>query len=68
MLFRLVFETGLRIEEALGIHVEDLDMTRGGEHLTVLGKGSRRWTVLLDNPRFVNMLRRAQGDLRGSPL
>ncbi len=58
LLFRLVFETGLRISEALGAHVEDLDLTRGDEHLTVLGKGERKRTVLLDDPRLVNLLRR----------
>ena len=58
LLFRLVFETGLRIGEALGAHVEDLDLTRGDEHLTVLGKGGRKRTVLLDDPRLVNLLRR----------
>ncbi|MFD2610802.1 tyrosine-type recombinase/integrase [Deinococcus taklimakanensis] len=58
LLFRLVFETGLRIGEALGMHVEDLDLTRGDEHLTVLGKGGRKRTVLLDDPRLVNALRR----------
>ncbi|SEJ94091.1 integrase/recombinase XerD [Deinococcus reticulitermitis] len=58
LLFRLVFETGLRIGEALGAHVEDLDLTRGDEHLTVVGKGNRKRTVLLDDPRLVNLLRR----------
>lgn len=58
LLFRLVFETGLRIGEALGSHVEDLDLTRGDEHLTVLGKGGRKRTVLLDDPKLVNLLRR----------
>ena len=58
LLFRLVFETGLRIGEALGAHVEDLDLTRGDEHLTVLGKGNRKRTVLLDDPKLVNLLRR----------
>lgn len=58
LLFRLVFETGLRIGETLGVHVEDLDLTRGDEHLTVLGKGNRKRTVLLDDPRLVNALRR----------
>ncbi|WP_135230359.1 tyrosine-type recombinase/integrase [Deinococcus fonticola] len=58
LLFRLVFETGIRIGEALGAHVEDLDLTRGDEHLTVLGKGGRKRTVLLDDPRLVNLLRR----------
>lgn len=59
LLFRLVFETGVRIGEALGVHVEDLDLTRGDEHLTVLGKGSRKQTVLLNHPRLVNLLRRS---------
>nr|WP_255638983.1 tyrosine-type recombinase/integrase [Deinococcus betulae] len=58
LLFRLVFETGLRIGEALNIHLEDLDLTRGDEHLTVLGKGGRKRTVLLDDPKLVNALRR----------
>lgn len=58
LLFRLVFETGLRIGEALGAHVQDLDLTRGDEHLTVLGKGHRKRTVLLDDPKLVNALRR----------
>ncbi|GAA5502699.1 tyrosine recombinase XerC [Deinococcus xinjiangensis] len=39
LLFRLVFETGLRISEALNIHLDDLDLSKGDEHLTVLGKG-----------------------------
>lgn len=82
LLFRLVFETGLRIGEALGIHVADLDLTRGDEHLTVLGKAGRKRTVLLDDPRLVNAIRRylrtlgyTQGPLfqatkngRGGPL
>lgn len=82
LLFRLVYETGLRIGEALGAHVEDLDLTRGDEHLTVLGKGNRKRTVLLDDPKLVNLLRRylrtlgyVQGPLfqatkngRGGPL
>lgn len=58
LLFRLVFETRLRIGEALGAHVEDLDLTRGDEHLTVLGKGGRRRTILLDDPKLLHALRR----------
>lgn len=58
LLFRLVFETGLRISEALNIHLHDLDLTKGDEHLTVLGKGSQRRTVLLDDPKLVNALRK----------
>ncbi|MDV6376318.1 tyrosine-type recombinase/integrase [Deinococcus arenicola] len=82
LLFRLVFETGLRISEALNIHLDDLDLSRGDEHLTVLGKGAQRRTVLLDNPRLVNALRKylrsldythgplfqAQKNGRGGPL
>ena len=54
---RLLFETGLRIGEVLGLHLEDLDLTRGDEHLTVLGKGSRKRTILLDDPGLVHSLR-----------
>lgn len=82
LLFRLVFETGLRINEALNIHLDDLDLARGDEHLTVLGKGAQRRTVLLDDPRLVNALRKylrsldyehgplfqAQKNGRGGPL
>jgi integrase/recombinase XerD len=57
LLFRLVFETGLRTSEALGVHVEDLDLTPDNEHLTVTGKGGRSRTVLLDDPRLVHQLR-----------
>ena len=48
LLFRLVFETGLRISEALNIHLDDRDLARGDKHLT----------VLLDDPRLVNALRK----------
>lgn len=82
LLFRLVFETGLRISEALTLHLDDLDLAKGDEHLTVLGKGGQRRTVLLDDPKLVNALRRylrsldyehgplfqAQKNGRGGPL
>ncbi|MPY68369.1 tyrosine-type recombinase/integrase [Deinococcus sp. SDU3-2] len=64
LLFRLLFETGLRIGEVLGLHLEDLDLTKGDEHLTVLGKGGRKRTILLDDPRLVAALRQY---LRGLP-
>lgn len=57
LLFRLLFETGLRISEALALHIEDLDLTRDDEHVRVLGKGNKRRTVLLDDPRLVAQLR-----------
>ncbi|MFB9995460.1 tyrosine-type recombinase/integrase [Deinococcus oregonensis] len=58
LLFRLVFETRLRIGEAIGLYLDDLDLTRGDEHLTVLGKGERKKTVLLDDPALVVRLRK----------
>jgi len=82
LLFRLVYETGLRIGEALATHVDDLDLTPDDERLSVLGKGGRRRTLLLDDPRLVAELRgylkqtgyrhgplfRAQKNGRGGPL
>ena len=70
LLFRLIFETGLRVGEALGAHVEDLDLAPDDERLVVLGKGNRRRTILLDDPRLVRMLRdfvKKEG-LRHGPL
>lgn len=57
LLFRLIFETGLRIGEALGLHVEDLDLTPDDEHINVKGKGAKPLIVLLDDPRLVRQLR-----------
>jgi integrase len=82
LLFRLIHETGLRIGEALQVHVEDLDLTPDDERLSVLGKGGRRRTLLLDDSRLVAELRgylkatgyrhgplfRAQRNGRGGPL
>ncbi len=39
LLFTLLFETGMRIGEALTLYVEDLDLTPDDERVTVLGKG-----------------------------
>jgi integrase/recombinase XerC/integrase/recombinase XerD len=58
VLFTLIATTRLRASEALGAYVEDLDLTRDDEHLTVTGKGGRRRTVLLDDPAFLALLRR----------
>ena len=58
LLFCLIFETGLRIGEALQLYVEDLDMTLDDEHIYVWGKGGKRRTVLLDDSKLVAQLRR----------
>ena len=70
LLFTLLYTTGLRIGEALAIDVDDLDLTRDDEHVTVLGKGGRRRTVLLDDPGLVFLLRRylRARDYRHGPL
>jgi site-specific recombinase XerD len=58
LLFRLLFETGLRISEALALHIEDIDLQLDDEHITVIGKGGKRRTVLLDDSRLVSLLHR----------
>lgn len=58
LLFRLLLETGLRIHEALQLHVEDLDLNLDNERLTVTGKGGRQRTILLEDPLLVKLLRR----------
>ncbi len=70
LLFWLIAATGLRVGEALALHVEDLDLTRDDERLAVLGKGGRRRTVLLDDPALVKDLRGylAATKYRHSPL
>ncbi len=58
LLLTLLAATGPRVGEALALHVEDVDLTRDDERLSVLGKGGRRRTVLLDDPQTVRLLRR----------
>ncbi len=57
LLFRLIFEAGLRVGEALALYVDDLDLTLDDEHMSVVGKGNQRRTVLLDDARVVKDLR-----------
>ncbi|HEY3331969.1 MAG TPA: tyrosine-type recombinase/integrase [Capsulimonadaceae bacterium] len=57
LLYRMLFELGLRISEALAIRIEDLDLTRDDEHVSVLGKGNRIRTLLLDDATLVRELR-----------
>jgi site-specific recombinase XerD len=82
LFFRLLTETGLRVSEGLSLYVEDLDLSPDNEHLTVVGKGNKRRTILLDDPRLVQQLRvylkrmgykhgplfRAEKNGRGGPL
>jgi site-specific recombinase XerD len=82
LFFRLLTETGLRVSEGLSLYVEDLDLSLDNEHLTVVGKGGKRRTVLLDDPRLVQQLQaylkrmgykhgpmfRAEKNGRGGPL
>lgn len=70
LLFRLLFEIGLRVSEALALVIEDLDLTLDNEHISVLGKGGRRRLVLLDDPTLVTLLRRylAQTQYRSGSL
>jgi integrase/recombinase XerD len=82
LFFRLLLETGLRVSEGLSLYVEDIDLSLDNEHLTVVGKGGKRRTVLLDDPHLVQQLRtylkrmgykygplfRAEKNGRGGPL
>ena len=47
----------MRIGEALEIHVEDLDLSPDDERVSVVGKGEKRRTVLLDDARLVRQVR-----------
>ncbi|MDA8333225.1 MAG: tyrosine-type recombinase/integrase [Candidatus Dormibacteraeota bacterium] len=58
LLFRLLAETGLRVGEALALHVDDIALAPDDERLHVLGKGGRRRTLLLDDPRLVAQIKR----------
>jgi len=82
LFFRLLLETGLRVSEGLFLYVEDLDLSLDNEHLTVVGKGNKKRTILLDDPHLVQQLRtylkrmgykhgplfRAEKNGRGGPL
>ena len=68
LLFRLIYQTGMRVSEALGLYVEDLNLTPDDEHVTVLGKGGYQRTVLLDDLKLVRQLRvylKEKGYVRG---
>jgi integrase/recombinase XerD len=56
LMFSLMLELGLRISEVLTLAVEDVSLERDNERITVLGKGSKRRTLLLDDPKLVKRL------------
>jgi integrase/recombinase XerD len=66
VLFGLLYTTGARVGEVLALHVQDIDLTIGDERITVLGKGGRRRTLLIDDPRVLVLLRRHLRSLRRS--
>jgi len=53
LFFDLLATTCLRVSEGLSLHVEDLDLALDNEHLTVVGKGGKRQTILLDDPHLL---------------
>jgi integrase/recombinase XerD len=58
-LFTLLYETGMRISEALGVQVADLDLAADDEKVRVFGKRQRERTVLLTAaPQSIRLLRR----------
>lgn len=59
LLFTLLYETGLRVGEALGLRVADVSLNDvDGGYLRILGKGDRERVVpLIDAPRSVRLLR-----------
>lgn len=58
LLFEFLKALGCRVSEALGVYIEDLDLTPGNEHVLVHGKGGRIRILLLDDQKLVNLLRR----------
>jgi integrase/recombinase XerD len=58
-LFHLLYETGMRVGEAISLEVSDIDLTPDDELIRVMGKGGRERTVWLGAlPRVVRLLRR----------
>lgn len=59
LLFTLLYETGMRVGEALGIHVQHVQLNDvDGGFIRVVGKGNKERVVpLIDAPRSVRLLR-----------
>src|SRR5215471_640856 len=57
VLFEMAYVCGARASEVCGMYVEDLDLRLDDEHARVHGKGGTVRTVLLDDRRYVALLR-----------
>lgn len=58
-LFTLLYETGIRVGEALNLLATDVDLTQDDEKIRVFGKGQRERTVMLTAaPESIRLLRR----------
>jgi len=59
LLFTLIYESGLRVSEALGIYYEDLILTPDDEKIIIRGKGNKTRTVMLyAAPESLKLLKR----------
>ncbi len=58
-LFTLLYETGIRVGEALSLLATDVDLSTDDEKIRVFGKGQRERTVMLTAaPESIRLLRR----------
>jgi integrase/recombinase XerD len=58
-LFTLLYETGIRVGEALSLHCSDVQLTQDDEKIRVFGKGQQERTVMLTAaPESIRLLRR----------
>ncbi len=58
-LFMLLYETGVRVGEALALQYSDVTLTQDDEKIRVFGKGQRERTVILTAaPQSIRLLRR----------
>jgi CRP-like cAMP-binding protein len=62
LLFRLLAATGLRVSEALGLSIEDIDLTPADPRLYVVGSTQQRHTVPLTDPDLLAEVRSYRAD------
>jgi len=63
-LFSIMYDTAVRIDEVLSLHIEDLHLDIARPSLTVIGKGAKLRTISL-MPKTVQHLRRYIRDFHG---